>query len=169
MFQHSFISLSGFFCFFFQLLQRVHGHEKELQNTQKDKCEHWDKTPSQAPAWLGSRRATLSERADVNISHWFHNPAEMCNADHQSAFWAPGFTRQKEQAKWILFVVGIQIKVRGYHLVWWEPKQKEKKRKKSPFIYKTWPKGRFPVSHEEDRKIDNTLQAALWKRESRCR
>lgn len=77
-------------------------------------------------------------------THWLFYRAEMCQADHPSAFSAPG-SPDEGAGRFYLICCGIQRRLDLISSGWWVPTQK------SQFIYKTGLKGRFPVGHEEDR------------------
>lgn len=120
MFQHPFISLSFFV--FFQLLQRVHGHEKELQNTQKINVSIEIRHHSRRrPVYANIKRP----RAREQIGHHLLVPyrAEMCKADHPSAFSAPG-SPDEGAGRFYLIRRGIQRRVELISSVWWDPTQK---------------------------------------------
>lgn len=70
-FQHSFIYSPYFFSW--QLLLRVHRHEKELQNTQKINVSTEIKTSSQAWTCFCLCQAAPSKRADLGIFNPVHD------------------------------------------------------------------------------------------------
>lgn len=146
--------------FSWQLLLRVHRHGKELQNTQKINVSTEIKTSSQAGTCFCFCQAAWSKSADLGSSTWSTSttsPTLSWNVQNRSLISTlnSGATLDTAAGQLFLFIVvywGREL----ISSVWWDPTQK------SPFIYKTEPRGRFPVSHYKDHEWQYFTSSTSW-------
>lgn len=140
-FQHLFVCL---ILFLWQLLLCVHRHEKELQNTKKinvttvfrlrsvSASVKWLRARVKNPGWSSDPNMKISLRFSKQVQNrclisYLHSAGKLDKArDHFSPSW---YTEEKKEL---------------IPSVWKDPTRK------SPFIYKTDPRGRFPVNHYKD-------------------